>query len=225
MQGRAHYIFGGIFLIIVAIWWFAEHEPRPDVPAAVSEAGAANQPQQLSDAEVQRQFAAMEQDKQSVAEELSRRAADQGKRARAGAKTVEYRKVIQANRAPEWTAFIRAHWPTYKSLRSQAAAHHDGQTPCTICDGRGSVESCFLCKSSGKCQTCKGTGKLELSSDELCPSCLGTGKCYLCAGTGKMICPFCEDGRVDIKLPLVPGGLPVENISPSFNPRAPVTVQ
>jgi DnaJ-class molecular chaperone len=152
----------------------------------------------------------MERDKQSNAAELSRREANQNKRALAGAKTEEYRKLLQIETSAVWLKLIAAHRSEYNGLRALAATTHNKQTPCTICNGRGSMDSCFLCGSSGKCPTCKGTGKLHFSERELCPTCRGTGECYLCTGTGKMICPFCEDGDVNLHSPLPSTRLPIK---------------
>jgi DnaJ-class molecular chaperone len=158
----------------------------------------------------------MEQDKKTMAGELSRRADDQSRRVQAGAKTREERKFLQVTRADDWAKFLQSHWQRCQVLRAQAAAKPNGQTACTMCDGRGSLDSCFLCAGTGKCPACQGTGKHRPGNSELCPTCVGTGKCYLCAGTGNMICPFCDDGIVDIHAPPPPSLLPL--VPPPFQP-------
>ena len=210
MPARTHLVIASLFLAFLIGWWFVEHGPSPAAAGTDASTVAKPQPQTISQAEIQRQFTAMQQDQQSAAAELARRDAARGLRARAEAKTVEYRKVLQIDFADEWTSFLRDHWQTYKDLRARAAASRDGKTPCTICDGHGLMDSCFLCGSTGMCPTCKGTGKLSLTSDELCPTCLGSGKCYRCAGTGKMVCPFCDDGIVDIHAAPPPNLLPLD---------------
>lgn len=186
-------------LLAVVWWWFSERGEGPAAPisadvVAVEQTG---QPQTVDDTESQNQFAILEKNRESYSAELSRRQNDQEKRDQAGARTVEFRKALQYSRSDGWSRFISANRAAYQQLLAKAAADPSGTTPCTICNGRGSMASCFLCENSGKCPTCFGSGKL--SDDELCPTCLGSGKCYLCYGTGKMICPFCDDGTIYFK--------------------------
>jgi hypothetical protein len=210
MQRRTHYIFGSILLLAVICWWFLGRGSSPVDSAAdgVVATAVTGQPPTVTEAERQRQFAVMEQDQQSFAAEISRRDADQQQRLRAGTKTAQFRKEIQFSRSGAWSQLIAANWEAYQTLRAQAAANVSGTTPCTICDGRGSMAVCFLCGNSGKCPTCFGTGKI--SGTELCPTCLGTGKCFLCGGTGKMTCPFCDDGIIYKTLPPPPQMLPIK---------------
>jgi len=205
MSGRTHAIFVSVVLLLIAWWWFFEREPaalegstdtvevQDGVPAETSGDGG----------ESQRQYA----DRQSGADDLSRRVADKEKRDRAGAQTVEYRKGLQMSRDGDWQRFLNPRKAEYKALRAKAVADPHGTTPCTICNGRGSMDDCFLCGSTGKCPTCKGTG--QVSADGYCPTCLGSGKCFHCNGTGKLVCPFCDDGDVYAKAPPVPSQLPI----------------
>lgn len=76
--------------------------------------------------------------------------------------------------------------------------------PCEACKGAGMfINRCPVCKGSGKCPRCNGTG--ERSSNLInepaisCTACRGTGKCPKCGGTGKlsMECPKCKgSGKV-----------------------------
>ena len=87
----------------------------------------------------------------------------------------------------------------YSALLNQAKQSTRGQVECTICDGF-SYMPCVMCTDhNGKCIRCEGSG--HLSPDVYCPSCMGKGKCYLCSGSGKMLCPFCNDGMIDIHWP------------------------
>ena len=62
-----------------------------------------------------------------------------------------------------------------------------GRQECGSCDGEGMV-SCDTCggRGSKKCQTCGGKGVDSESN-----------KCPNCNGNGVIICPDCEDGRVE----------------------------
>ncbi len=63
--------------------------------------------------------------------------------------------------------------------------------------------SCDICKGSGKCAYCDGTGRFTVSTKNyaekdvaptsykiVCPYCHGSGKCSLCGGSGK--CARCK---------------------------------
>jgi hypothetical protein len=95
--------------------------------------------------------------------------------------------------ATAWAGMLRTNMPVYLDLRQQAAHAPRLSVPCTICDGRGSLSFCVVCRGDGRCFRCSGTGKMF---GRPCPVCHGKGKCYLCFGTGKMTCPFCDDGEV-----------------------------
>ena len=90
----------------------------------------------------------------------------------------------------------------YAELRKKAATSPDKlTTPCTICDGQGAFP-CLMCeKNRGKCPECRGDGR---QSGEYCRTCIGDGQCFMCAGTGKMLCVFCDDGLVDLRVPSPP---------------------
>ena len=126
--------------------------------------------------------------------ELSRLSVEQRKREQAAAKTKRYREDLQIATMVPWSKVISNNWLAFQSLRRQAAAAPNGTTPCTLCDSKGHMSFCVLCRNGGKCPTCAGAGMVR--EEEYCPTCLGTGKCYLCFGTGKMPCPFCDEGRI-----------------------------
>ena len=134
---------------------------------------------------------------------------EQGKRQRAAEKSENFRGDLQYVTAGAWSRVLASHWPAFTALRQKAADSPHGQTPCTLCDGKGKghMDHCVLCQNSGKCPTCSGTGKA--AHGEYCPTCLGKGSCYLCRGSKRMTCPFCDDGTVDVKTPVPPGMLPL----------------
>ena len=139
--------------------------------------------------------------------ELSRLSVEQRKREQAAAKTKPFREDLQVATMVPWSKVISNNWPAFQALRRQAAAAPNGTTPCTLCDSKGYMGFCVLCRNRGKCPTCAGTGKAR--ENEYCPTCLGAGKCYLCFGTGKMPCPFCDDGMITLKWPLPQKMMPV----------------
>ena len=155
----------------------------------------------------QPQFASNPATPRESAVELSRLSVEQRKREQAAAKTKQFREDLQIATMAPWSKILSNNWPAFQSLRRQAAAAPNGTTPCTLCDSKGHMGFCVLCRNGGKCPTCAGTGKAR--EEEYCPTCLGSAKCYLCFGTGKMPCPFCDDGRVTLKRPLPPKMMPV----------------
>lgn len=76
------------------------------------------------------------------------------------------------------------------SKYSQALSRERLGRVCEVCDGEGRIErECPVCKGSGKCQMCDGTGtvsrKLTEDEDARCPKCGGTGDCSECDGQRK----------------------------------------
>lgn len=109
------------------------------------------------------------------------------------------RRKVRESITNAWTRLLSANDVLYSSLLDKAKQTSRGQTPCTICDG-DSYMPCLLCQNhNGKCTECGGVG--HFGSDAYCPACLGKGKCYLCAGSGKMLCPFCDDGMIEVNWP------------------------
>ncbi len=121
--------------------------------------------------------------------ELERMAEDKRQRDHAAEKTHDSRKKLQFNRHRAWLEVVQANRQTFEDLRREAAHSQDKLVPCTICDAKGVVDLCVVCEHTGKCPTCRGTGK---DFGEVCPTCQGSGKCFLCFGAGKMPCPFCQ---------------------------------
>jgi CheY-like chemotaxis protein len=195
------------FLGIGAYWYLSNGHasaPAPTVGATQS----VKQPPALSQTEVQRQFEALERDKEATLAKLGTEEANAQLREHAAARTYEAREQQRLNRQSYWEQMLSTNWPVYKTLRAQALASPRGTVPCTLCDGRGKMDFCVLCKGTGKCPTCGGSG--HLANGELCPNCLGNKMCYLCGGTGKMTCPFCDDGLIYSKMQ------PPSNLLPIF---------
>jgi len=204
MHRRTHFFFAAILLITLA-YWMVQRSPTVAVPnpPAVLE-GTVQPVTTVSDDERQRQFDHLEQERKTYADEISRRDSLREKRQRAGARTEGFRKQLQFSRSDAWAKMIASNAPAYQKIRAAAAIH--GSSPCTLCNGRGTMSLCVLCGNSGQCPSCNGTGQFE---GDLCPTCIGSGKCYLCVGKGRMICPFCDDGEVGSKAPLPPQSLPL----------------
>jgi hypothetical protein len=137
---------------------------------------------------------AYENDKQQQIKLCAQREQARQKRAEAGAKMIESRKYYQFFWQEQWNQVIWTNLPSFDAGRLAAAQAAGGHTPCTVCGSHSKLDHCILCKDSGKCPGCNGTG--ETSSNQTCPTCLGNGHCFLCAGTGKMTCPFCDDGEI-----------------------------
>jgi CheY-like chemotaxis protein len=220
MDRRFHLVALITFLCGLTCWWlFADHGSAVTASSNAPMTEPTEQPQKLSEEETQRQFEALERDKQTYAANLSRQEAERQKRDQAAARTAEVREQLQYARQASWSQVLSTNWQVYQDLRTRASASHGGTTHCTICNGVGQMDFCILCEGSGKCPTCGGAGKL--SNGELCSNCLGNRKCYLCGGTGKMVCPFCDDGVVYKKLPLPPNLLPTYCQAPSYAVAAP----
>jgi hypothetical protein len=154
-----------------------------------------------------REQRAYESSTQNRIEQLSSLEQARERRAQAAKLSHEVRERLLMIHQKTWATVISTNRETFAKLRYAAAHSVTGQSQCTICDGKGVLDYCILCQNTGKCPTCKGTGKLE--HDDLCPTCLGTGKCYLCFGNGKMTCPFCDDGIVSAKGPPPPQFMPL----------------
>jgi len=108
----------------------------------------------------------------------------------AAEKTRQSRADIQRFRHRAWMEVIETYQPEFEILRAAAANSPSKKVPCAICGARGILDLCVVCDHTGKCPTCKGTGKAD--DGGVCPTCLGSGKCFLCRGSGKMDCPFCQ---------------------------------
>ena len=124
--------------------------------------------------------------------------AEQAKRARAGKHSEDSRRHWQWELRSPWQSLIKTNYAAYEELLEKARQSPHGVTPCTLCDGQ-SYMPCLLCKeNNSKCLDCNGRGR---RGAEYCPTCIGTGRCYLCSGFGKMLCPFCDDGSIDVQHP------------------------
>jgi CheY-like chemotaxis protein len=174
--------------------------PRHDPPAEAPESAQA--------ATTNSEPAVYEQVNREPMTELEKIAAARQQRQQFEARTREVRTQLQMARAGAWADFLGTNWQAYQGLRKLAANSPDKKTACTICDGNGTLNFCFLCEHSGKCVTCKGTGRNAFK--EPCPTCGGTGKCFLCFGSGRMPCLFCDDGVLYLNLPPPPNQMPLQ---------------
>ena len=98
----------------------------------------------------------------------------------------------------EWHKLLDEHKPVYHALVAKATLTHNKMIECTICEGDTYLEFCVFCESEGTCRECKGAG--HYFGKERCPPCMGSGNCFICGGRTHMICPFCDDGTVDLAL-------------------------
>ena len=189
-----------LLLLVLCVAWYlwqrntpAPAPPPPEhvkaraveVPAGNSAAADASEREALAQLEVQKE-------KRDVAASQSHAA-----RARFAAACQE-----------SWLQLLAANESAFQALREKASRSPNEETPCTICDGKGSMHLCLLCpKNPGVCPACNGIG--HDASGGPCPVCLGTRKCFACFGSRKMLCPFCDDGTISAKGPLPPRTMPV----------------
>lgn len=134
----------------------------------------------------------------------------QKERAIAAKELPDYRQRILGARHAEWTAILEKNWAEYQQLLEIAEQDHAGMTDCTICGGDTYLDFCIFCaeSSNGICVSCLGEG-LRFGK-ELCPACRGSGKCFMCTSgeSHMMICPFCDDGSIDVNQP-APSPVPI----------------
>lgn len=145
-------------------------------------------------------------------QELEKMELEKRQRDEAAARMHQARAEVQLYRHNAWTKVIQDRYPEFQALREKAAQTTDKKVPCAICDARGVLDLCVVCDHTGKCPTCKGTGKVL---NGVCPTCVGTGKCFLCFGLGKMPCPFCQSlpkarETITPRTPDPPADLPIE---------------
>jgi CheY-like chemotaxis protein len=166
---------------------------------------------QLSPAELERQ-------QQIHQEETSRRIAemDRGTQQRKELSDEELHHhsialQLQTSEQQAWSEVLKTNWQAYLSLKTAAINATNHTAPCTICNGRGSMDFCIICKGSGACLVCGGSGRGAFG--QRCAACRGTGKCYLCRGSAKMPCLFCDDGLVYAKAKPPPAQMPVPQLN------------
>ena len=194
------------FLLCVLVYFLVQGRRHSVAPAKPEMAAAAVEP---VDEEARLEaLAEEEREIQAHRDALASLEAKRDQRDEASSHVYEARRQLQLSRAEAWSAVLSTNSQTFAVLRHRAEESSDGNAHCTICDGRGILGYCVLCENSGKCPSCKGTGK-ELRG-EICPTCMGVGKCYLCSGTGRMPCLYCDDGTLSRKGPLPPSSLPLK---------------
>lgn len=195
MKSHLHLIMAAVALVAICTLALSRQGPASEdspassvhptaAPIVVMAREALAMDESLHQQQTQERVAAMEHQE-----------ATQQRYARAAAQSGESRRFINRAHAGSWKAVIDTNRPAYLALRAKATQSPQGETPCTICDGKSYLAYCILCRPHpGKCPTCLG-GK-NTAGDELCATCLGGGKCYACSGHSKMLCPYCDDGMI-----------------------------
>ena len=188
-----------LLLIFCLAWfvWQGRKTPAP-APNPVPIKARASQPvAQVVDAEaIEREQAA-----------LAQMEAQKEKRDLAASKTLTTRATLVASSQDSWEKLLASNDSAFQALRDKASRSPNQETPCTLCDGKGYMHQCLVCRNRGVCETCSGAGHNAFGDP--CPACLGTRKCFNCFGSGKMLCPFCNDGTISAKGPLPPRIMPV----------------
>lgn len=191
------------FLLIFCLAWYLWQGRNTPSPAPIPSAPVKARAPQVSvpsgaDAE------AAEREREALAQmEVAKE-----KRDLAASKSLAARAKLVAPCQESWEKFLASNDSAFQALREKASRSPNEETPCTLCDGKGSVRLCLVCRNnSGVCPTCEGSGHNAFG--EPCPACLGTRKCFNCFGSGKMMCPFCNDGTISAKGPLPPRTMPV----------------
>ncbi len=107
-----------------------------------------------------------------------------------------------------WAQVVRTNYPRYKELMAIAGTNGVGEVACDICDGLSYMEYCIICREDPtRCPDCRGTGKEK--NGAICSTCLGNGRCFICSGSGRMLCPFCDDGMIELVHPRPPNQIPL----------------
>lgn len=183
-------------------------EARPHTTTPESAAFQAEK-EAVLDAARATQFITHERQARERQDQLLQNEADLAARAQAATKMISSRQMFQLAKGAAWMQIITTNQPLYQSLRALAAKSPGGVTPCTICDGKSYMRGCITCdRSSGKCPSCQGSGRT--AHNAVCPVCVGSGKCFTCSGIGRMLCPFCDDGAIDVRRPPPSTTLPIE---------------
>lgn len=207
-------ILGLAAIIGLLAYWNASDEPSPPPAAPPAEVVPVTSPARLEvhqEEQARAERAGREQD-QAAAQAIAAKERDFALRAKAEARGKQERPAVAQRFTRPYAVFIRTNTPTYLALVERAkalAGKPNAEVRCTICSGDHYLRFCLLCRElNGKCRNCEGTGRIFVT--EYCDWCIGSGKCFLCAGYGKMLCPFCDDGVIDPKLPPPGNELKVE---------------
>jgi hypothetical protein len=188
------------FLLIFCLAWYLWQDRNTPAPAPNQAVVKARAPEPSvphdTDADIRER------------EALARMELEKEKRDLAASKSIAVRAKLQAACQDSWSKVLAANDHAFQALREQAKRSPAEETPCTLCDGKGYMRFCLVCRNnSGTCPACGGAGRDAFGGP--CPACLGTRKCFSCFGSGKMLCPFCNDGTISAKGPLPPRTMPV----------------
>src|SRR5258708_6959326 len=125
MSRRFHLISLILLLSAAAYWWFgADHGSAPQAAADVPE--QTEQPQTLSKKEIQRQFEAVEREKQASLAHLNSQGAELLNRDQAAMKRVEAREQLQVSKQAAWSRVLVTNGPAYQKLRTLAVSSRNG---------------------------------------------------------------------------------------------------
>lgn len=192
-------------LLIFCLAWYAWQNRNNPAPASNRAASVKARTPQAS---VPHDAEAYEQEVRAGLEALARMEVEKEKRDLAASKSLTVRTQLQAACQNSWLEVLATNEPAFQALREMAKRSPNEETPCTLCDGKGSIHFCLVCRNSrGICEGCSGAGHSAFGAP--CPACLGTRKCFNCFGSGKMLCPFCNDGTISAKGPLPSRTMPV----------------
>jgi len=218
MQRRFLILYSALCLSLLAYFLHLRRENAARVQAEIT---AQTPDPALEEARIQEE-AEYQQQADTRVQQLAKLESSRAAREIAAGKMFEARTQLQASKAPSWTSVRTTNWEAFETLRHKADTSSSGTAECTLCDGRGVMRFCVLCDNTGKCPTCKGSGKRF--GENSCLTCAGTGKCYICSGLGRMTCLFCDDGTISRKTALPPTRIPVRCEPVTLPDRNPVSL-
>src|SRR6266581_3885077 len=155
MRGRTLLLVSAIALSLLA--WMLLGNRRTPVAARPASAPAAV-PAADAEARARAEEAYASQTGARI-EELAKMEAEQKKRARAAAESVQARTAVQRRHDKAWSIVVTTNWQRYQALREKMEQSHAHSAHCTICYGNGLMPFCVLCEGTGKCPACRGTGQ------------------------------------------------------------------
>ena len=196
-----HYIIAAV-LLLLGLQWLLHDDPEETTDVSKIETVKVIDWSLQKDVELEATEARKEQ--------LWQLENSQTKRSESARELPDYRQRVLGAHQAEWTALLEQHWAEYEHLVKEAQQSKNGMTDCTICGGDTYLDFCIFCeeKSNGKCASCRGEG--NRFGNDLCPTCQGDGNCFMCTDDlHQMMCPFCDDGDIDIDRP-APSPYPIE---------------
>ena len=131
-----------ILLILCLAWyaWQDHHKPSP-APNRTDSVKPRTPP-----ASVVHDAHGYEQELRAGLEALTRMDDEKEKRDRATAKSVAVRAQLQAGCQDSWVMVLATNEPAFQALRQKAKRSPNEETPCTLCDGKGYMLFCLVCR-------------------------------------------------------------------------------